>query len=348
MTGMTSSSEKQRAIVVLGPGRCGTSTLARGLIALGIAFGDRLKPAMRKNPRGFFEDLDLLDINYRAHARLKLRRNGSSVGWISDQAWRDADLAPLREEAKDLIRRRFGGYPVWGFKVGGVMRILPFWEQVLAELDQDISYVLAIRHPSSVAKSRQKLDPRRGIQEKSDLEFAAQILPFADLMARRPYVVVDYDCLMAAPAAELRRIADRLHLPASDETARAIDQYAGEFISTGFRHDQAADQAGDGINPLTWSLYRRLLGLARDAAAPGDASLAQDLEQLTLSFKAMSPILALVDELESELRRRGPTVRGMLMAAWKHLPTSATMGDLRALLKARLAAHRAGRHAIGR
>jgi hypothetical protein len=38
----------------------------------------------------------------------------------------------------------------------------------------------------------------------------------------------------------------------------------------------------------------------------------------------------------------------MLMAAWKHLPTSATLGDLRALLKARLAAHRAGRHAIGR
>ena len=68
---------------------------------------------------------------------------------------------------------------------------------------------------------------------------------------------------------------------------------------------------------------------------------------MTLQFKAMSPTLALVDELESELRRRGPTLRGMLMAAWKHLPTSATLGDLRALLKAR-SAHRAGRHAIGR
>src|SRR5262245_38060724 len=146
-----SSGQRQRAIVVLGPGRCGTSTLARGLIALGIAFGDRLKPAMRKNPRGFFEDLDLLDINYRAHARLKLRRNGSSIRWISEEAWRDADLEPLREEAKALIQSRFGRFHVWGFKVGGVMRILPFWRQVLNELGQDVSYVLAIRHPASVA-----------------------------------------------------------------------------------------------------------------------------------------------------------------------------------------------------
>jgi hypothetical protein len=152
---------------------------------------------------------------------------------------------------------------------------------------------------------------------------------------------------MAAPAAKLRRIADHLHLPVSNDTAGAIDRYAAEFISVGFRHDQAADQAGDGINPLTWSLYRRLLGLARDAAAPDDTNLALELEQMTLRFKAMSPTLALVDELESELRRRGPTLRGMLMAAWKHLPTSATLGDLRALLKAR-SAHRAGRHAIGR
>jgi hypothetical protein len=350
MTAAASSGERQRAIVVLGPGRCGTSTLARGLITLGVAFGDRLKPAMRKNPRGFFEDLDLLHVNYRAHARLRLRRNGSSIGWIADQAWRDADLAPLRKEAKHLISRRFGGSPVWGFKVGGVMRILPFWEQVLAELDQDVSYVLAIRHPASVAKSRQKLDPRRGLQEKSDLEFAAQILPFSELMTRRPYVVVDYDRLIAAPANELQRIARHLQLPVSSEALRAIDRYAAEFVSVGFRHDQAAERNGDGINPLTWSLYRRLLDLASDASAPADPDIALDLAQLALRFKAMSTTLALVDELEGELRRRGPSLRGLAMAAWKHLPTAATLADLRMLLKARSSDRDAPRrhHAIGR
>jgi hypothetical protein len=327
--------ERQRVIVVLGPGRCGTSTLARGLIALGVEFGDRLKPAMRKNPRGFFEDLDLLDLNYRAHARLRLRRNGSSVAWISDQRWREADLAPLRDEAKTLIRRRFGPFPVWGFKVGGVMRILPFWDQVLAELDQDVSYVLAIRHPASVAKSRQKLDLRRGIQEKSDLEFAAQILPFSGLMLRRRCVVVDYDQLIGAPARELHRIGDHLQLPISTETTRAIDRYAAEFISVEFRHDLARERSGAEINPLTWGLYCRLLDLARDLSTLGDADTALDLAQLALRFKTMSSTLALVDDLEGELRRRGPSLRGMAIAAWKHLPTAATFADLRMLLRSR-------------
>lgn len=335
--------ESQRALVVLGPGRCGTSTLARGLIALDVAFGDRLKPAMRKNPRGFFEDLDLLDINYRAHACLGLRTNGSSVGWIPDQAWQATDLAPLRKEAAQLIRRRFGGYPVWGFKVGGVMRILPFWQQVLTELNQDVSYVLAIRHPASVARSRQKLDPRRGLQEKSDLEFAAQILPFAALMAKRPYVVVDYDRLIAVPADQMRRIATQLRLPVSSQVDAAIARYAAEFVSEGLRHDQKQAQTGDGVNPLTWDLYRRLLDLARDAAAPGEPDTALDLAQLARRFEIMSTTLSLVDTLEGELRRRGPTLRGMALAAWKHLPTAATLGDLRALLRARPSSHAAGR-----
>ncbi len=347
MAHAASSGSKQRAIVVLGPGRCGTSTLARGLIALDIAFGGRLKPAMRKNPRGFFEDLDLLDINYRAHARLNLRRNGSSVGWIADAAWRDPDLARLRDEAKDLIRRRFGGCPLWGFKVGGVMRILPFWEQVLTELEQDVSYVLAIRHPASVVRSRQNLDPRRGLQEKSDLEFAAQILPYFAMMARRPYVVVDYDRLISGAATELHRIARHLRLPLTAEVEAAVGRYATEFVSVSYRHDQAHERAGDGINPLTWSLYRRLLDLARDADAPADADIALDLAQLTGRFKAMSSTLALVDDLEGELRRRGPTLRGMAMTMWKHLPTASTLADLRQLLKSR-SASRGNSHAIGR
>lgn len=330
---------RQRVIVVLGPGRCGTSTLARGLIALGVAFGDRLKPAMRKNPRGFFEDLDLLDINYRVHACLRLRKNGSSVGWIPDQAWQHADLAPLRKEAARLIRWRFGGCPVWGFKVGGVMRILPFWQQVLTELNLDVSYVLAIRHPASVARSRQQLDPRRGLQEKSDLEFAAQILPFAELMTRWPYIVVDYDRLITAPAEQMRRIAKELHLYLSQKQIAAIAHYAGEFVSEGLRHDRKRDQAGDGVNPLTWDLYRRLLDLARDSAAPGDPDTALDLAQLARRFKEMSTTLTLVDELEGELRRRGPTLRAMAMAAWKHLPTAATLADLRSLAKARATDH---------
>ncbi len=329
------SQARQRAIVVLGPGRCGTSTIARGLIALGIDFGNRLKPATRKNPRGFFEDLDLLSVNYEVHARLGLRRNGSSVSWIADDTWRQADLAPLQARARQVIRRRFDGAAVWGCKVGGMMRILPFWRQVFEAEDQNVAYVLAIRHPASVARSRAKLDPYRAIPEKSDLEFAAQILPFAAEVFRRPTLVVDYDQVIADPRRQLRRIAGQLGLPVTPAVAAGIDAYAGAFVSASLRHAHGGGQEGEhggeqggAALPLTARLYRRLQSLATDDAAPDDPAVRQDLADLTAEFRAMTPMLRLVDELEDRLRRRGPSLRSLLLTAYSHLPTPATFSGL--------------------
>ena len=55
--------ENQKVVVVVGAGRSGTSTITRGLSALGIELGNNLKPGSAKNPKGFFEDLDILKIN---------------------------------------------------------------------------------------------------------------------------------------------------------------------------------------------------------------------------------------------------------------------------------------------
>jgi hypothetical protein len=309
---------RQRAIVVLGPGRCGTSTLARGLIALGLEFGNRLKPAARKNPRGFFEDLDLLRVNYEAHARLGLRRNGSSVGWLAETAWRAADLVPLEHRARQVIRRRFSAAPLWGCKIGGMMRILPFWERIFTAADQDVAYVLAIRHPASVARSRAKLDPYRAIPEKSDLEFAAQILPYAALMAQRPCAVVDYDQIIADPAGQMQRIARQLYVPVNEQVRTGIARYAAEFVSASFRRSEPAGTT----HPLTWRLYQALLSAAQDET--DIATILPELTALRAEFQSLSPVLRLVDELEDRLRRRGPTLRAMFLTACSHLPTAAT------------------------
>jgi hypothetical protein len=299
------------------------------LISLGIAFGHRLKPAARKNPRGFFEDLDLLDINYRTHEALGLRRNGASVGWIAQETWERADLQPLADRAGQLIQRRFGDKPLWGCKVGGMMRILPFWDRVFAQANQDVAYVLAIRHPASVARSRAKLDPHRAIQEKSDLEFAAQILPFFADMARRPFVVVDYDRVMDDPGRQMRRLAERLSLPVTAGVEAGIRAYAGEFVSAGLRHNQVDDQPGP-VSPLAWRLYRALLTLAHDETSSTDA----DIPQLRAEFAAMSPALALIDRLEGQLRGKWPSLGSMFLAATSHLPTRVTLRDTVALASA--------------
>lgn len=51
-------------IIVLGTGRCGTSTVARLLhTELGVHMGERFRPPDPSNPRGFWEDLDFVDLN---------------------------------------------------------------------------------------------------------------------------------------------------------------------------------------------------------------------------------------------------------------------------------------------
>src|ERR1700740_1780941 len=71
-------STRSRAVVVLGVGRSGTSALTRGLGALGVELGDKLRgAALLKNPTGFYEDTDLLRINKRLKALLGVR--GESV-----------------------------------------------------------------------------------------------------------------------------------------------------------------------------------------------------------------------------------------------------------------------------
>ena len=137
------------AVVVLGAGRSGTSAVTRGLAALGVDLGDRLRRGWGKNPTGFFEDRDILALNQRLKRALDIR--GDSVRLIDDAAWDAPALTALRAEAVECLRARFGGNPLWGYKYGRTLRFLPFWEAVHEALDLDVRYVLALRERLPVA-----------------------------------------------------------------------------------------------------------------------------------------------------------------------------------------------------
>jgi len=297
-----------RVAVVVGPGRSGTSAITRGLAALDIPLGDRLKPGVgRKNAKGFFEDEDLLEVNYRLHEAFGLRRNGSSVHPVSDALWRELDLEPLRDEALRIIDERFAGHDLWGFKCGGVMRLLPFWEDVFARRGIEPVYVVAIRNPLSVAGSRQRLDYFRGLQEKCDLEILAQVVPYFRRVARSPFLVVDYDNLMENPRRELDRMAATLGVTRTETVERGIEAYRSEFLSEDLRRNRTDPEAliaEPRINPLTRDAYDWLHRLACDRVDPDSEALWADWGRIEGQFAAMGPVLRHVDFLEDKLRGR--------------------------------------------
>ena len=111
------------------------------------------------------------------------------------------------------IEKRFARYPLWGFKYAQTLRMLPFWEQVAERAGIQLSFVVAARSPLSVARSRSKLDPLRGLQEKTDLEWLVNVVPYFRCLAAYPFAVVEYDLLMEDPRSQLMRVAERLGVP---------------------------------------------------------------------------------------------------------------------------------------
>lgn len=294
----------QRVVIVVGPGRSGTSTLTRGMAALGVELGDNLKPASRKNPKGFFEDLDILDINQRLHRLFGLTTTGSDVRPEDQRHFASASVNALHDEAVDLMRRRFGRFPIWGFKSGGVLRLLPFWERVFETLHLQPSYVVALRHPVSVARSRARLNPLRGRQEKSDLEWLSRMVPYFHLLRAHPLAVVDYDRLMEGPEHELERVATHLALPLDEGVRRRICEYAHRFVNSGLRHHPGPPpEDTGGVNPLTATAYRHLHSLATDQRSPADSEFWSDWLEVETSFLHLGPALCHIDYLEHKLRR---------------------------------------------
>lgn len=315
---------RSRAVVVLGVGRSGTSAITRGLTTLGVELGDRLRTATwLKNPTGFYEDTDLLRINKRLKAVLGVR--GDSVRLLEPDWWRQPQVERLQAEAVATIRRRFGGHGLWGYKYARTLRFMPFWTRVFEAAGLDVRYLVAIRNPLSVARSRARLDPWRGTQEQSDLEWLVNVVPYFRLLRGQALVVVDFDLFMADPAAQLARVARGLDLPLTAEVAAAVKAFAAGFLDPGLRHSRHdADELERDpfVNAVTRAAYRWLHRLAVDEAAADADGIWQDWQQIEAQVAALAPLLRHVDHLTDRLHRACWNPLGPLQAlpwAWYEL-----------------------------
>ena len=343
-----SASSEQRFIVVLGAGRSGTSTITRGLRALGVELGDQLRPGGGKNPLGFFEDEGLLKLNKRVRGALGLRAD--SVSLIEPHQWQTAAVQTLAQEAQKTIRQRFGHYSLAGYKFAGTLRMLPFWQMVFQSLDLDVRYVMVVRNPLSVARSRAQLNPRRGVQEKSDLEWLVNVVPYFRAVRERPFVVVDYDLVMADPVTQLERIATTLDVPLTAATTAGIQEYANKFLHGNLRHHHFTEEDlinNPQVNSLTRDAYRWFRQLATDSVEPYSPELWQHWEQIENALSAQAPLLRYVDQLEGELRRARRSIIGPLQLipqAWLNMRKNWNL--TRVVLKLKISAQELRRHQL--
>lgn len=220
-------------IVVLGMHRGGTSAITRGLTVLGVELGDRLLPPALNNKKGFFEDVDVYAINVALHRSLKRPLRWHTLASVPRSELLHEKNTSLRLRAIELLRSRLETVEYFGIKDPRLCRTLPFWQSIFEHLQLDVSYVIAVRNPLSVAKSlgkRNNLPP-----EKCHYLWLDHILPSVLLTQGAPRVLVDYDLLLADPQKQISRIAINLGLVKRLDPARLID-FSQNFLDKRLRH----------------------------------------------------------------------------------------------------------------
>jgi glycosyltransferase involved in cell wall biosynthesis len=300
--------DQKHIIVVLGMHRSGTSAITRGLQVLGVNLGERLMAASSgNNEKGFWEDLDVNALNIDLLA--EFGHDWNTLTPLLPTELNSPAINAFRLRAIQLLRDKLSTVDCFGIKDPRIAKLLPFWESVFDHLNTHVSYVIACRHPMSVARSLAKRD---GLAtQKSYQLWWEHTLASLSATQSRPRVVVDYDQLMDDPSSQLKRIAKTLGLE-FDVNGQAFAEYQAEFLEEELRHSRflpndlnldnaAAPQVGD--------LYCTLLAMAFDQLTPDAVEIDSLLKKMTETLQQSYSILQYTHQCEVHLAEGASLVK---------------------------------------
>jgi hypothetical protein len=213
--------------------RSGTSAVAGCLERLGVCMGRRLAPGDEWNPRGYFEDGDLVELNDRL-----LTAHGIRWDSLDDGTSPDATVLQTHAlEATGWLAEAFGhGSITWGFKDPRVCRLEKFWSGWFDAAGLSPRMVLVLRHPREIAHSLQRRD---GLSLTRSIWLWVRHMEGALRWASRfpDATWIDFACLARNPESEMLGLAARLEIEVGFFQRMAIR----DFIDSSFTHPPKGD-----------------------------------------------------------------------------------------------------------
>jgi len=141
-------------LIVAGFHRSGTSLVCQLLHRAGLFLGYDLLDAKFSNPRGHFEDSEILDL----HEQI-LDDNGRT--WLVSEPFLPVVAEPRWRRMEQIIARRNGEHDLWGFKDPRVCPFIMLWKHLLP----NAKALLVYRHFSD---STYSLGRRESVELLSD------------------------------------------------------------------------------------------------------------------------------------------------------------------------------------
>ncbi|MEM7349346.1 MAG: glycosyltransferase [Acidobacteriota bacterium] len=183
-------------LVVAGMHRSGTSLVASYLSALGVDMGEPI-PADEKNPHGYFEDRDFLELNRQILDELTPEdaEGHRDWGWVESEEIDLSRLDPFRDQAQALFDQRSRQASFWGCKDPRASLLLDFWDDVVGDEAYGGRYLLLYRYPWDVADSMQRLGEEVFLEHP---EYAYRIWTFYNRHLLRFYLENRDRCVLAS------------------------------------------------------------------------------------------------------------------------------------------------------
>jgi hypothetical protein len=213
-----------QGIFVLGPGRSGSSALARVLSLCGCALPRKLKAANGANPRGFFEPLDAMKLNDEFLSR-------HDIGWFNPTLRLQEEGVLDKDQREDFVAsiqaflRECPRAPALVIKDPRITVLAEFWLEAARREAMSPVAIIPVRHPQEAAASWAEA---AGISAA----LANSVWLKYNLLAERssrdlPRVFVAYTDLLSDWRMQIGRVSDALgiDLQISGDAGKEIDAF---------------------------------------------------------------------------------------------------------------------------
>lgn len=246
----------KRLAIVFGMHRSGTSLVASSMPQMGYPLGDRLMAPGVDNPKGFFEDLDVVSLNDRLLA-------------TSDASWDFplSQLSPQIEnsesgtndlmagEVSSLLDQKFSSRLHWAVKDPRLCLVWPIWREQLRQRDIEYRCILVCRNPLDIAAS---LAARNQLSHRHALLLTTMYLRTLLSHEGEKYLVVHYEALLNKPEIQLNDIADYLDAQIDDEALAAFRDELVDPALHHHRHTQADLETNPEVPDELLTLHEQL------------------------------------------------------------------------------------------
>jgi hypothetical protein len=226
---MTNEPLKKKCLIVLGMHRSGTSALAGSLELTGFELGKNIMPPADENPKGFFENISIVDLNDKILEELYTFWNDTL--FIPEGWWNNDKFQEFAARIKDILEEEFISDKPILIKDPRLCVLLPLHLEVLHQMGLEPVFVICVRNPVEVANSlkrRNNISMEKSFLIWMDYQFKAEL--YSRGLSR---IFISYADFLQDPLKTLLAIIDSLvpDMVIDDQNTKEIQTFLDPSLS---------------------------------------------------------------------------------------------------------------------